>query len=322
MELQIGNKIITAPIYDILIRLHQDCNGKYLNYIGKEKGDTIMVQCPFHKDGQERHPSCSVYTRRDNKDIYRGTAHCFTCGKSVPFYTFVGKCLDGDDEVGKQWLLDNYGDIISYQEELLPEIVLPTRKKSVPEFSSDILYTNNKSDYLINRGISPYIIEKFKIGYNPQKQVVTFPVWDENGNYVMTTERSINNKHFYIESDKQKPVYLLNFIKQNNIQSVYVTESQINCLTLHSWGYPAIALLGTGSKYQYDILKKSGIRNYCLALDGDDAGRKGIRRFIDNMPDDILISVAILPEGKDVNDLTKEEFLNLKFIDKSDFIFT
>ena len=110
-------------------------------------------------------------------------------------------------------------------------------------------------------------------------------------------------------------------MEEKHIDSVYVTESQINCLTLHSWGYPAIALFGTGSKNQYEILKKSGIRNYCLALDGDEAGRKGIRRFIDNMPQDVLISIALLPEGKDVNDLTCEEFLNLDFIDKSDFVY-
>ena len=321
MELQIGNKIITASIYDMLTRLHKDCGGRYLNYIGKEKGDTIMIQCPFHKDGQERHPSCSVYTRRDNKDIYYGTAHCFTCGKSVPFYTLVGKCLDGDDEVGKQWLVDNYGNVISYTEELLPEIVIGSKKKPTLESSKELLYTNNNSDYLLKRGISEDVIKRFKVGFNPIRQTVTFPVRNENGNYVMTTERSINNKSFYIESDKQKPVYLLNFIKEKHIDSVYVTESQINCLTLHSWGYPAIALFGTGSKNQYEILKKSGIRNYCLALDGDEAGRKGIRRFIDNMPQDVLISIALLPEGKDVNDLTCEEFLNLDFIDKSDFVY-
>ena len=70
-------------------------------------------------------------------------------------------------------------------------------------------------------------------------------------------------------------------------------------------------MFGTGSKYQYDILKRSGIRNYILCFDGDDAGRKGIKRFIDNMPNDVIISIKQIPEGKDVNDLDKETFLNL-----------
>ena len=87
-----------------------------------------------------------------------------------------------------------------------------------------------------------------------------------------------------------------------------------------SWGYPAIALMGTGSKTQYEILKRSGISSFCLALDGDSAGRKGVRRFIDNMPNDRLISVVILPEFKDVNDLSRDEFLSLNCVDKFDFL--
>ena len=96
--------------------------------------------------------------------------------------------------------------------------------------------------------------------------------------------------------------------------TVYVVESQINCLTLWQWGYPAIALFGTGSKKQYDILNRSGIRNYILCFDGDDAGRKATQRFIDNLKSDVFISVKQIPDGKDVNDLTKEEFDKLLVI--------
>lgn len=318
MDLIIKNKIITPDLISILHRLQVESNYKYLNKI-IQKNNYILVSCPFHKDGQEKHPSCGIVSVSNDSKLEFGLFNCFTCKTSGRLYTLVGKCLDGDDDDGKRWLVENFGNIITYEEEFLPEIVLKKSKELKIESSAELLYSNNDSDYLIKRGISRDVIKRFKVGFNPSKQTVTFPVWDENGNYVMTTERSVNNKSFYIEGDKQKPVYLLNFIKENHIDSVYVTESQINCLTLHSWGYPAVALFGTGSKNQYEILKRSGIRNYCLALDGDEAGRKGIRRFIDNMPDDVLISVALLPDGKDVNDLTCDEFLSLKFIDKSDF---
>lgn len=76
--------------------------------------------------------------------------------------------------------------------------------------------------------------------------------------------------------------------------------------------YPAVALLGTGSKYQYEILRKTSIHNYILCLDGDDAGRKGTSRFIKSMNSDVFVAVKQIPEGKDVNDLTKEEFEQLE----------
>ena len=64
----------------------------------------------------------------------------------------------------------------------------------------------------------------------------------------------------------------------------------------------------------YNILKKSGIRSYTLCLDGDAAGDKGIARFKANMPEDVLITVKKIPRGRDVADLTKEQFDSLEVI--------
>ena len=85
----------------------------------------------------------------------------------------------------------------------------------------------------------------------------------------------------------------------------------MNALTAWSYGIPAVALFGTGSSYQYDILKKSGIRSYILCFDGDEAGRKGAKRFMQNMKKNVFITDMEMPLGKDVNDMEKDEFLNL-----------
>ncbi len=71
-----------------------------------------------------------------------------------------------------------------------------------------------------------------------------------------------------------------------------------------------MALFGTGSKNQYDILNRSGIRKYILALDGDNAGRNGTKKLISNLKN-AIITILDVPNGKDVNDLTKEEFDSL-----------
>ncbi|MBO7697135.1 MAG: toprim domain-containing protein [Acholeplasmatales bacterium] len=59
-------------------------------------------------------------------------------------------------------------------------------------------------------------------------------------------------------------------------------------------------------------MNKSGIRHFILCLDGDEAGFKGSGRFINNIYDDILVDYIKLPEGKDINDLTLEEFKKLE----------
>ena len=128
-----------------------------------------------------------------------------------------------------------------------------------------------------------------------------------------------------IEKDIEKPIYLLNEIIKNNIQEVCVCESQINALTCWEYGVPAIATFGCNiTSKQFEILNKSGIFVYNLLFDGDDAGDKGIARFIKNIRKDVIVNVVPMPRGKDVNDLEKEEFLDLlknytKQLDKKKF---
>ena len=162
---------------------------------------------------------------------------------------------------------------------------------------------------------------KFKIGWNPETDALTFPIWDAQGRLIGVTERLVKKKGFNIPKGMPKVVYLLNFIIKEGITEVYVLESQIDALYLWSLGKPAIALLGTGSKDQYEILKKSGIRTYHLALDGDMAGRHGVRNFIDIMPNSVMIDVLMLPDQKDINDLSLEEINSLERKDRSDFVY-
>lgn len=42
-------------------------------------------------------------------------------------------------------------------------------------------------------------------------------------------------------------------------------------------------------------------------FDGDDAGDKGIQKFLKNIRKDVIINIIRLPRGKDVNDLSYEE---------------
>ena len=78
---------------------------------------------------------------------------------------------------------------------------------------------------------------------------------------------------------------------------------------MRTWGYDSVGLFGTGSAHQYQVLKESGLRKFVLCFDGDEAGRKGASRFIKNMSDIFpLVQVVQVPNGKDINDLTTEEF--------------
>lgn len=318
MELKINNNVIDYPIYDILLNIRSKINNNKLSKI-IDKGQNVMITCPFHSGGHERHPSCQVFAD-PNGSIEYGITHCFACGKTCSLYETVNACFDQEGDFGKNWLCDNYGSVLSNSYKYLETINLNKNKKKNYIDESILDKFNFYHPYMEKRHLSLPVIRKFKIGFDKSTNSITFPVWDQNNNLVMITKRNVDSKIFHIDKDCEKPVYLLNFILNDNIKTVYVTESQINCLTLHSWGYPAIGLMGTGTKYQYDILSKCGIRHYILALDGDPAGDKGTLRFIKNMPNDVIIDVVNIPRSKDVNDLTKDDFDNLKIMDKNDWL--
>lgn len=306
MNLIINNRVINTPLINILKQVKSEINTGKLD-VFKEKHDNVIVTCPFHKDGHEKRPSCGIY-QGESADIEYGWFKCFTCGETGPLTKFIGECFNSNTEFGKEWLLERFGNtLVEKQLELLPINFNVNKTQYLDEKILDTFQSYHP--YMTQRKLTSDVIEKFKIKYDTDTKSIVFPVWDDKGKLLMLTRRSVVDKTFIIDKDKEKPVYLLNFIKQNNIKSVYVCESQINALTLMSWGYSAVALFGTGTKLQYEILSKSGIRCYNLCFDGDDAGDRGVYNFMKNLGDKgALINVIQLPRGRDVNDLTKEEF--------------
>ena len=308
MRLIIENRCIKEPIDSILKVVRAETG--YLKDIFV-KSNQVICTCPFHKDGREKKPACFVYSDVD-KDFEYGTFHCFACGESGSLAKLIGKCYGKSFEFGKKWLVERYGNTYIEEIDYLPPLI-KEEKGFLPESTLDNFEYNNKDalEYLINkRKLDKNIIDKFKIGFDKETNSVTFPCRDEHGNLVGIFKRNIYSKIFSIPKITPKPIYLLDNAIKNNYSEVYVCESQINALTLEGWGFPAIALVGTGSYDQYKVLSKSGIRKYILAFDGDLAGEIGTNKFKLNVSNAIFEKVNI-PPGKDVNDLTKEEFLGL-----------
>jgi DNA primase len=322
MQLLINNCNITTPIYKIIERLRQETNGEFLDYIHDE-GDYITVTCPFHKNGHENKPSASVYARYDNPNLLPGTFHCFTCDKVVLLPQFIGYCLHINLDEAKQWLIERFGGEIQQQDNPVLTLEPISLSKSPTHILDESILASfeNWHPYLAKRKLSQYVCNQFEIKYDPKTNCIVFPVRETNGKLAFLTRRSVVGKQFYIDKDIEKPVYLLNYIIKNNIQTVVVCESQINALTLWGWNIPAVALFGCKiTQYQLNQLNSSPIRHYILALDGDKPGWSGMYKFINMIRKDVFVDVKLIPRGKDVNDLTEEEYNASPTIDSHDFL--
>lgn len=275
----------------------------------KKSHGNIQVCCPIHKEGKEKKPSCGI-NLDSSHGTEPGTVHCFTCGYVASFKEFVSDCFGYNDggEYGKRWLLENF---VSVEVEKRKNFKINLGGRCSGKNTAYI--TEKELDnyryihpYMYKRHLTDEIIDKFDVGYDSETQCLTFPVWDEQGRCVFVARRSVKTKFFNYPKEVNKPVYALNFISYNTKQ-VVVCESIINALTCWTWGIPAIALIGTGSFEQYPILQNCHIRKFLLALDPDEAGDKGRARIKKNVKGKMIIDLKI-PQGKDVNDLTKEEF--------------
>jgi DNA primase len=317
-DLIINNHVIDTPIGDILAKVKSELRNGKLSCIEK-KQDDYTVTCPSHKNGHEAHPSCQIYCG-DSPDIEYGYMHCFTCGENGSLWHFIGLCFDKDDNFGKEWLIERFGNTFIDRELHLEDINIgkPKNDDFLDENILDTFQTYHP--YMDKRHLSKEVCNKFKIRYDPETRCIVFPVWDTKGRLYMLTRRSVESKRFIIDAKKEKPVYLLNYIEKNDIKTVMVCESQINALTGWSMNIPSIATFGCGvTPKQFDELNKSCIRHYVLAFDGDDAGDRGTRKFLKNIRKDVFTDVILIPRGKDVNDLTPEEFNKLETITGEDW---
>lgn len=313
-ELEIENYIITAPLIEILQRVKSELTNGKLDVI-EVKGDQIRVTCPVHKDGKENKPSAYIYI--GDGEVPYGTWNCFTCHHSGNFANFIAHCFDKPNAWARQWLISNYGEAYSETTIDLEDIDLSLETKSKKLDESILDRFESFHPYMKKRGLSDEVIAKFDIKYDPESKSIVFPARDLKGDLAFLMKRSVEGKKFYIDKDADKSIpYLLYNIVKDNIKEVIVCEGQFDALVSWSYGRPAIAMIGAGtSKEQLETLNNLDIRHYILMYDNDDAGRKGAERFKKFINKRCFVDDIIMPVGKDVGSLTKEEFDDI--LDKS-----
>lgn len=310
--LTVKNRQINATTMDILTELKAYINNRDGKEIFRDIRDVYtntMVTCPFHKHGEERKPSCGVNNEPVDGKIW---VHCFTCGYKGTLETFISNVLGVQDDgtEGVNWILQNFD--VTFTRKLNVFIGGRQRGKcqeSFNQFVEEALLQQYRyyHPYMYKRGLTNEIIDKYDIGYDKISNSITFPIRDINGRTLFIAKRSVVGKMFVLPSARNKPlygVYELDYSKPD----IFICESFFNALTLAKWGYNAIALMGTGSNYQYELINKLPFRTIYLCLDGDNAGRSGARKLCQHIIPGKIVYEYMMPDGKDVNDLTLSEF--------------
>lgn len=327
--IKLQDTIIQADTQSVLDMLKFDLaqHGVDRFHIFRNNGENIQTNCPFHKGGQERKPSFGINGEKDK-------CHCFSCGWAGTIEEMISELYGYQDEgkFGKRWLIKRFNTV---EIETRPNImegfhgrnikndILGGRCSSnIPDKISDnqdTFISDEELDkyryihpYMYERGLTDEIIERFDIGYDRERKEITFPVRDIEGRCVFIAGRSTERKFFRLPKGMDKPIYCSHLFRYGTYTRAYITESFLNCLTCWKYNKPAMAMIGTGNKKQYEILNKLPVREYILVFDPDEAGRKATERFRKNVHGKI-IKELVYTDNRDINDL-QEEFLNCKII--------
>ncbi|MBP3398842.1 MAG: DNA primase, partial [Erysipelotrichaceae bacterium] len=157
------------------IRRHADIVDVISHYIPiQRKGRAVKAVCPFHDDHD---PSLSI---AEDKQSYK----CFVCSAGGNVFGFV----QNYEKIGFVESVYKVAELCNYPLELPKESFLPkvdSRKASLHKVMNEaiafmkfqLMSVSAKSyyEYLIQRGITKEVIEKFEIGFNgPNDQLRTF----------------------------------------------------------------------------------------------------------------------------------------------------
>lgn len=321
--MRINDVVFNADLLDVLTELQRELHTNNIPLLQKIKdaGDNIMVQCPYHGNGQERRPSAGI--RKDD-----GVFHCFACNETHSLQEVISYCFGYEDDIlgkeGWKWLLKNFASVQVEQRKVLDidysrkNAVMSDLERSKAYIDDSILEQYRYyHPYMYERKLTNAVIELFDIGYDKETDCITFPIRDIKGNCLGIARRSVVGKYFNYPKGFEKPLYGLYELTllKDYPKEVIVCESMLDALVFWTVGKYAVALNGLGNELQFKQLQTLPCREIILCTDMDEAGLAARSRLRMNIGSAKIIREYYLPKGKkDANDCTQEELRNLEAI--------
>lgn len=206
-----------------------------------------------HKNG-DRNPSASLNFR---KLCYS----CLGCGNSGGLLWFIALCRTGSSEDAREWLSSRTGlgqemdvnDLLA----LLDQIYHPTNQRPpIPRFDERVLapwtgwehhhpyLTEGAPDLgVVGRGIPEQTLERFRIGYNPDRERIIIPLWWDGSLVGWQARRLLSSDHpKYLNSpDCPREQVLYNY---QRTRRAVIVESPMSVLRHHHHVPDMMATLG------------------------------------------------------------------------------
>lgn len=268
----------------------------------ENRGEGYYV-CPFCNSGDKKN-----YTAAFHID---GTRYnCFACSEYGDIFDLVAHM----ENLPPDWK-KHYNRTLKIMRPYLDgNKPKKSREEYIPEFAVPVDYTeylhkchNNvaQTDYFVNRGLSQKTIDKFKLGYDSKKNLVTIPYNPDYKGYVDRVLREGNSKYYKHGNE----LFNVDALYSGTSDYVFVTEGQIDSMSFIEIGLSAVGLGGVNevSKLVNQLKSHPCTKILVLALDNDKAGKRATGKFIEKLAEaeldqNYIVISSLFCEYKDANE--------------------
>lgn len=294
------------------------------NFKGMRKGvnNNIICFCKFHDNHVS--PSFSINTKTGLWCCFSG--ECALKGNLPKLIMTLEHCsyddaikvlFDGNESAIYDMMLDG----LDFSEKILEEKksfkieLYPAELTSIPKWETYLRNINIEPSIALAAGLKVCKNKYCKDDINYYNKLI-IPVYDKDNNVLDYELRKwmpddLGKKVIYLPGSKMsKWVYGFNII-DNNPSTAILVEGVKDVLTIIGYNYFALGLFGTKiCKDKVNFLIKSGIKKVIIMLDDDEAGQTAQKKIAKLCSDYFDVCQVFLPDGKDPNDTSKEEFEN------------
>lgn len=277
----------------------------------ESRGEGYYV-CPFCDSGDKKNYTAAFHIN--------GTRYnCFACSEHGDIFDLVAHM----ENLPSDWKR-HYNRTLKIMRPYLdgnkPE---KGREENIPKFSVPVNYTeylhkchNNvaQTDYFINRGLSRDIIDRFNLGYDAEKNLVTIPynpdckgyvhriLWESDNKYCKFGNEIFNIDALYYDPSDMALLF-------GKREYVFVCEGQIDSMSFAEIGLDTIGIGGVNevSKLINQLKVKPSAKVLVMALDNDKAGRRATGKFIEELAEaelnqKYIVISDLYGEYKDANE--------------------
>jgi DNA primase len=257
-------------------------------------------------------PICDDDKNKGNLEVNveKSVFHCWSCGDSEGTHGSLGKLFD---KFGNKKLKKLYNilkpETVQVREKKKNKVQLPKEYKLFKDVNPRYPIRQQAINYLYNRGISDYMIEKYQIGFcdnGSHSGRIIIPSYDSKGvlNYYIGRSWDPYTKAKYRnpEAEKEKIIFWENLIDWN--KDIYLVEGAFDGIFLEN----SIPMLGKHmSELLFESIYNKAKGDIIICLDAD-AWVNAVKLYHE-LNGGVLwgrIKIIKLPDDKDVCDLKGE----------------